>query len=130
MWNIWREWNNRIFEGEECSIIKFNCIFFLSLFEWRTSLSGLAMPSVFRFLRLYWSPNVCLNSELVRNQIHLHGQKNKYCLLLTWGKRGYHVLVVLCSWSHLVCDFCLCLRTRLTLIWFSEFFLVRSLLAL
>ena len=51
MWNIWREWKNRIFEGEEHSIIEFKHSFHLSLFEW-TALSGLAIPSVLDFVDL------------------------------------------------------------------------------
>ena len=49
MWNIWRELNNRIFEGEEHSIIELEHIFLLSLLEWRTALSGLDTPSVLDF---------------------------------------------------------------------------------
>ena len=52
MWYIWREWNNRIFEGEECSIIELKSHFLLSLFERRTALSGLVIPSVLDFLDL------------------------------------------------------------------------------
>ena len=38
VWTIWREQNNRIFEGEELSIIELKRIFILSLFEWITTL--------------------------------------------------------------------------------------------
>ena len=50
MWNIYREWNIRIFKGEERSIIELKRIFLLSLFEWRTALSGLDIPSVLDFV--------------------------------------------------------------------------------
>ena len=52
MWSIWREQNNRIFEGEECSIIELKCIFLLSLFEWRTALSGFDTTFVLDFVDL------------------------------------------------------------------------------
>uniref|UniRef100_A0A7N2N5R4 Peptidase M48 domain-containing protein n=1 Tax=Quercus lobata TaxID=97700 RepID=A0A7N2N5R4_QUELO len=48
-WNICRELNNRIFEGEERSIIELEHIFLLSVLEWRTALSGLDTPSVLDF---------------------------------------------------------------------------------
>lgn len=46
---VYRERNNRIFEGEECFIIELKQIFLLSLFEWRTALNGLAIPSILDF---------------------------------------------------------------------------------
>ena len=49
VWTIWREQNNRIFEGEERSIIELKCIFILSLFEWITALSGLSISSLLDF---------------------------------------------------------------------------------
>ena len=52
MWNIWQERNNRIFEGEECSIIELKRFFLLSLFGWRTALISLDTPSVLDFVDL------------------------------------------------------------------------------
>ena len=52
MWNIWREQNNKIFEGEKCSIIGLKHIFLLSLLEWRIGLSGLDTPSILHFVDL------------------------------------------------------------------------------
>ena len=46
---VYRERNNNIFEGEECFIIELKQIFLLSLFEWRTALNGLAIPSILDF---------------------------------------------------------------------------------
>ena len=51
IWTIWREWNNRTFEGE-WSITELKHIFILSLFEWITSLSGLPISSLLDFLDL------------------------------------------------------------------------------
>ena len=52
MWKIWWERNIRIFEGEEHSVIGLKRSFLLSLFEWRTVWSGLAISSVLDFVDL------------------------------------------------------------------------------
>ena len=52
MCNRWRERNNRIFKGEDCSIIELRHIFLLAYFEWRTALSGLDKPPVLDFVDL------------------------------------------------------------------------------
>ena len=52
MWNLRREQNNRIFKGEERSIIELKHIFLYSLFKWRTALSGLDIPSVLDLIDL------------------------------------------------------------------------------
>ena len=49
IWTIWREWNNRTFEGEEQSIIELKCSFILSLFEWITAFSALFFSSLLVF---------------------------------------------------------------------------------
>lgn len=49
VWTIWREQNNRIFEGEEQSIIELKRIFIFSLFELITVLSGLPVSSLLDF---------------------------------------------------------------------------------
>ena len=52
MCNRWRERNNRIFKGEDCSIIELRHIFLLAYFEWRTALSGRDKPPVLDFVDL------------------------------------------------------------------------------
>ena len=66
MWNIWRERNNRIFEGEERSIFELKRVFLLSLFEWRTTWSDLChLYPLFRFRRfMYFWVGFCFPCTL------------------------------------------------------------------
>lgn len=49
IWTIWREWNNRTFEGEKQSITELMRSFILSLFEWITAFNALSFSSLLEF---------------------------------------------------------------------------------
>ena len=50
MWDIWREHNNRAFEGSEWSMTDLKMVLLLSLFEWMTVLPCHFCSNLFEFI--------------------------------------------------------------------------------
>lgn len=52
VWTIWRECNQRIFEGEAHSLVELKRFSLLSLYDWIAAMSGLSFSLLVEFLDL------------------------------------------------------------------------------
>ena len=100
MWNIWREWNNRIFEVEEhsmhCGILALCvcvcvCVFFFFFFFWSVNKNFIENKSknkkiskLLGTLCVYWGPACFLLF-------------NKYDLYLSKGKKKKYIYIYIAS---------------------------------